>query len=178
MCWPGPLRQWSLWLAGDWTDSPGDVLIVPGADEQGEGYLGVDSFLRANYAVRAWRGGGFRRVYLSGARVAAPMRDYLIGHGVPAPAIEVEDQAESTRENATLLAPRLRNETGRLVLLTSDYHMRRAAAVFAKQGVPVSRRPIPHALKLLNNPLDRIRVGAMLAAETVKLVYYQWQGWI
>src|SRR5688500_4046175 len=46
-------------LTDRWDDPAGDVLIVPGADQLGDGTLGTGSYWRTLYAVRAWRAGNY-----------------------------------------------------------------------------------------------------------------------
>lgn len=106
------------------------------------------------------------------------MRDYLIFSGVPEAAILVEAASRSTRENALEAAALLKDTPGSKVLLTSDYHMRRAYAAFAKAGLDVLPRPIPDARKRWQSWRERWMVACELAVETAKIVYYQLRGWI
>src|SRR5216684_8795192 len=94
------LGWWSSALAGPWTEARGDVLIVLGSEAQTDGIIGESSYWRAVYAIRAWRQGGFREIVVSGVTVAEPMRDFMVGSGIPADAIRLETHAGSTRENA------------------------------------------------------------------------------
>jgi len=103
-----------------------DVLIVVAAERIDGDTLGLSSYWRSVYAGRAWRAGGFRRVVVAGAGVAPLIRDFLVGHGVPADAITLEEASTSTRENALNVARLLSGTPGTKVLLTSDYHMFRA----------------------------------------------------
>src|SRR6266542_5533380 len=84
-----PVTGWyARKLAGPWNDPKGDVLIVLGGSELTPGMVGQSSYWRSVYALRAWREGGFRRVLLCGAGVAADMQQFLLFQGVPAPAIQ------------------------------------------------------------------------------------------
>lgn len=165
-------------LAGPWNDPPGDVLILLGASTEGHGYIARDSYLRSVYAVLAWRSGGFRKVVICGRQPAPSMRDYLLYAGIPASAIVLEDQSGSTRENALFAARLLQGESGRLVLLTSDYHMFRATRVFRNAGLAIQPRPIPDARKRAVAYTQRWSAFLDLVQETVKIAYYTAQGWL
>ncbi len=100
-----PLTYWyATWLAGSWEDARGEVLIVLSASAGPHGMLAADSHHRAEYAVLAWRGGGFRKVVVCGKGAAGPIRDFLILSGVPADAVVLENESNSTRENALFAA--------------------------------------------------------------------------
>ena len=173
---------WTKALAGSWNDPTGEVLVVLGSDSVGD-MLGMSSYWRSVYAVRAWRQGGFRTVVLTGGpaagvSVAERMRDFLVSQGVPASAIQVETNSRSTRENALYCKPILDGLAGRKVLLTSDYHMFRASRVFRKAGIAATPRPFPDATKRANTLLERWPVFLSLCLETVKIGYYFARGWI
>ena len=139
----------------------------------GEGVLGYSSYIRSYYAVRVWREGGVREVLIVGREVSGPMRDYLIQHGVPATAVKAEDQSNSTRENAAAAVKLLAGRRG--VLMSSDYHMRRAAAEFRRQGIEVVTAPCPDAIKRAGDPWARWGLGWELGLETVKVGWYWWR---
>jgi uncharacterized SAM-binding protein YcdF (DUF218 family) len=169
---------WSTLLAGKWTDPRGEVLIVLGGGAIDGEVLALSSHWRCIYAWRAWKEGTFRKVVVSGKDVAPLMRDFLVAQGVPATAIVVENSSVSTRENALAAKALLAGEPGTVVLLTSDYHMFRAHAAFAKAGLKVLPRPFPDGRKRVYAPSQRWGVFMDLATETVKLAYYWVRGWI
>jgi uncharacterized SAM-binding protein YcdF (DUF218 family) len=172
-----PPRWYPEILAGEWRDPKGPVLIVLAADTSASGLLGESSYWRALYGVRAWREGGFKKVILSG-EAAGAMREFMIGEGIPADAIVIENRSHSTHENAEFAVPVLKQFAGPYVLMTSDYHMFRAHRAFIKAGVAVLPRPFPDAVKRMNSWRWRWTVAVELATETVKIVYYQLRGWI
>src|SRR5437868_8872329 len=62
-----PLAGWiGHKMSGGFDDPQGDVLIVLGGAGVQDGIMGHDSYLRAEYAVRAWREGHFRQVFITG----------------------------------------------------------------------------------------------------------------
>ena len=169
---------WSTLLAGPWKDPAGEVLIVLGASTESDGLLARSSYYRSVYATRAWRRGGFRKVVVCGRDPGPSMRDYLLYAGVPAEAVVFEDRSISTRENALFAAQLLAADQGRKVLLTSDFHMFRAARVFRKAGIAVEPRPIPDGRKRYVTVAQREGVLLDLVEETAKIAYYAARGWI
>jgi len=181
-----PFAPWyARILAGNWTDSDGDVLIVLGADAEPDGLVGGYSYWRCVYAVRAWREGHFQRIVVSGGpiqgspyTIASTMRDFLVSSGVPYTAVFLEDRSRSTRENALFTKQLIAGWPGKLVLLTSDQHMFRALRVFRKVGLDVTPRPAPDTLKGSRTWLARWNHTWGLEVETIKIVYYAARGWI
>lgn len=173
---------WARWLAGPWNDPTGEVLIVLGGSRLDNVLIGESSYWRSVYTVRTFHEGKFQRVIFSGGAgtpsVAAMMRDFTSCYGLPGSLLRVEERSESTRENALFTARDLAGVPGRKVLLTSDYHMRRAHAAFAKAGLDVLPHPFPDAIKRAQGWPGRWPVFLELITETVKLVYYTWKGWI
>jgi uncharacterized SAM-binding protein YcdF (DUF218 family) len=174
-----PLASWyARRLAGPWDDPRGEVLIVVAAERIDAGTLGLGSYWRSVYAARAWREGGFRRVVVAGAGAAPLMHDFLVGHGVPADVVTLEETSTSTRENALNVARLLAGTPGTKVLLTSDYHMFRARRAFRKAGLEVRPRPFPDAIKQCSRYTGRWPAFVGLVVESAKIVYYFWRGWI
>jgi len=57
---------WAVQLAGPWTDTRGDVMIVLTGNALSNGLIGETSYWRSAYTVMAWREGGWRQVIVSG----------------------------------------------------------------------------------------------------------------
>ena len=174
---------WAGKLAGSWNDPSGETLIVLGGSMAADDILGQNSYLRAQYAVYAYREGWVRHIILSGGNatgpsVAAAMKQVLLSHGIPDSIIELEAAARSTHENAQNVGPLLAGRPGRNVLLTSDYHMYRAFSVFRKAGIDVLPRPFPDVRKRAAGWRGRWPAFIELCDETVKIVYYRYKGWI
>jgi len=175
-----PLTRWyAQALSGPWQQPQGDVLIVLGADEPSYGYIGLASYWRSVYAVRAWREGTFHTVVISGGRgIANSMKEFMVFNGVPGANILTETRSESTRENAIYTAPVLKSLPGRKVLLTSDFHVYRSVRAFRKAGIDVAPEFFPYAAKRVSNWLDRWPLFLELNLETLKIVVYRARGWI
>ena len=173
------------WLTYNWQDPKGDTLIVLGADQLGDGTLGIASYWRSVYAVSAFRAGGIQRIVVSAGPQGYPqapaladaMADFMVGMGLPRSAITLERRSESTRENALYTCELIRNWPGTKVLLTSDCHMRRAHAAFQRAGLDCIPAPIPDIGKRWNTWLDRWECTWTVAQEFVKLGYYKIRGW-
>ena len=176
----------SHWLTGQWEEPKGDVLIVLSADQLGDGTLGLASYWRSVYAVRAWRSGSFQRIVVSGGKLGYPqspsiahaMADFIVALGVPREAIWMEEQSHSTRENALFTANLIHGWPGKKVLLTSDCHMRRARRAFARVGIETIPAPMPDIGKRWSNWLSRWDCTWTVAGELVKFAYYRVHGWI
>jgi uncharacterized SAM-binding protein YcdF (DUF218 family) len=175
---------WGTQLAGNWNEPKGDVLILLGGSILEDGQIGGSSYWRSIYGVLAYRGGGFRKVVISGGSmedripISGPVRDYMVCQGVPPERIVMETRSLTTRENAMETALLLAGDPGSKVLVTSDYHMHRAERLFRKAGLEVITAPFPDARKRSLNRRHRWTVFLELCEETAKIVYYQWKGWI
>ena len=174
---------WATALSGDWSEPPGDVLVVLGGSVLDNGKIGGSSYWRAIYGALAYRQGGFREVLICGGRdgtavISTPMRDLMLTLGVPADRIRVEQDSTSTRENALFAGKILRDMPGRKVLLTSDYHMYRAIRVFRHSGIDIQPWPFPDVRKRSGAWSNRWSCFQDVALESVKIAYYYARGWI
>jgi uncharacterized SAM-binding protein YcdF (DUF218 family) len=174
---------WAQRMAGPVYASGGDVLIVLSGSVIDDRYLGESSYWRCVYAVIAWRQGSFQRVLLTGKAseqtpAAVLMRDFLLAHGVPAEAMVLETESRNTLENARRSAPLLAAMPGRKVLLTSDYHMPRALAVFRRQGIAVEPLPAPDAGKRSYRWRGRWPAFLDLCTESAAWLWYRLHGWL
>ncbi len=177
------VNWWATALAGPWQSPAGDVLIVLGGSLQDYGTVGGSSYWRAVYAVQAWKQGNFRTIVVSGGdqvggNVAQAIGGFLEYQGVPPEAIILESNSSSTRENAVHAADLLVRAPGRKVLLTSDYHMFRAARAFEKAGLRVETWPYPDVRKRATNWRGRWPAFFDLIEESAKIGLYYLRGWI
>ncbi len=174
-------RWWAIRLASPWEDSRGDTLIVLSGSSN-DAFIGYNTYLRCQYAAMAWREGGFRKIIVSGGPEGMPqavaMKSFLVSVGVPDSAIIVEPKSKTTRENALFTKQLLSPSDGKLVLMTSEFHIYRAARVFKKAGIDVNPRPIPDISKRSSSLWGRWPAFLDLCVETVKIGYYRARGWI
>lgn len=114
---------------------------------------GGDTIARTDEAIKLYQAGWAPMIIFSGAAAdkdspsnASVMRDHAIKLGVPAESTVIEDQSETTRQNAEQVKSQLViSGSKRVILVTSGYHMRRASLEFSKQlgdGVEVVRHPV------------------------------------
>jgi len=168
---------------------PGDTLIVLAAEQQSDGIVGISSYWRTVYAVRAWRQGRCSRIVFSGGMsqgspgsLASSMAFLARGLGVPPEIVVLEEKSTSTRENAMFVAALLKKDTPagqrRPVLLTSDYHIRRAGMVFERAGLPVRTSPAPDVMKRWSDWGSRWDCMRTVGVELVKLSWYSYNHWI
>jgi uncharacterized SAM-binding protein YcdF (DUF218 family) len=106
------------------------------------------------------------------------LRQFLIAQGIPDQVIHLEDASTTTRENARYTAELLKNTPGRKLLLTSDYHMYRAARAFERAGLEVFTLPCPDVRKRVSSWRGRWPAFLDLVDETLKIGYYAARGWI
>ncbi len=172
-----PLYYWTAALSMPWRTDNSGTLIVLGGDIVAPDMIGMTSWWRSMYAVREWRTGRYSRIVVTGKDIAPLMKDLMVGEGVPAQSVQVENSATSTRENALYVARLLGGNAQPKILLTSDIHMRRALGAFRKAGIEAKPLPIPDVRKRLSDWTQRWGIFCMLLQETVKLAYYNARGW-
>lgn len=175
------VRWWGLWLAGQWTDGSGKTLVVLTGSSLGSVVLGDSSYRRSVYAVLAEKAQGYDRIWITGgdgteAPICRMMADVLVAHGVDRGKIFLETASKSTRDSAVNMA-RIA-PAGPIVLLSSDYHMRRSVAVFRREGLEVRPMPTPDILKRYEHWELRWNAFYDLGLETVKFGYYWGRGWL
>jgi uncharacterized SAM-binding protein YcdF (DUF218 family) len=178
----------ALWLmpspAGSFAPPAGDTLIVLGAGVVAD-FPDLETYWRCVYAVRFFRTGSFQRIIVAGGSpgagdkpVAAVMAAYIESAHIPADKILLETSSHSTRENALFVRDMLRGiSAGRLVLLTSDYHTRRAEAAFRRVGLNPAVVAIPYVIKLADTAAYRPMLLETVLLEQVKRLWYRYQGW-
>ncbi|HCC46700.1 MAG TPA: YdcF family protein [Elusimicrobia bacterium] len=171
----------------------GDVIVVLGGGvrEGGEVYsaserLSPGSLERVSAAFSLHKATGLPLLLSGGAPFsgkpeAALAKEYLLHLGVPASKIITEEASRDTRENArySLEICRVRGYR-RPILLTSAFHMRRAALLFRQAGgeitpFPVARRADKAAPRFLKDFLpgsggDEVRQALN---EYFGLIYYR-----
>lgn len=155
-----------------------------------------DAFDRLLFGVRLWRAGKADHMIFTGGVIASlegsqvtegqRLRQLALEYGVEAQAILTEEQSRSTYENALYTAPIVRQRGwGRVLLVTSARHMRRAVGVFKKQGVEVI--PAPTDVIAVHRPLsvgrflpnvDALRASHMAVKENVGICVYWLRGWL
>ena len=80
--------------------------------------------------------------------------------------------------NGIQTARLIQNMPGKMVLLTSDFHMFRAIHVFRKLGIVVTPMVAPDLLQTASHWNGRFSAFETLLIETVKIVDYEFRGWL
>jgi uncharacterized SAM-binding protein YcdF (DUF218 family) len=97
---------------------------------------------RIGFGLQLFRDARADMVLVSGSDQALRMAHGLLYQGVPAKALQAECASRNTHENAMFSAAMLkRAKRERILLVTSGFHMARAAAAFAGQGLEVIPAP-------------------------------------
>jgi uncharacterized SAM-binding protein YcdF (DUF218 family) len=145
-------------------------------------------------AVRIYRLMGNPLVISSGGLVAPrptdepsgiTMREALVRFGIPGSRIIVEQRSGNTHDEAVIVAAILRTlRVERVVLVTTDTHMRRSIAAFRAQKIeaipaiaPDPELPIPMFEWIVPTGRGLERTLAV-AHELLGLVYYAARGWL
>ncbi len=111
-----------------------DVLVI----------LGGEPRYRPARAFELFEQGAAPRILISGDGDADYTRRWLQARGVPRSAIQLEAKSKNTQQNAEFSVSVLRKEgTGRVVLVTSWFHSRRALACFRKAAPEMTFVSLP-----------------------------------
>ena len=180
-----PLDEWlGVPLASPWTDvDRGGLILLSGATVEYAGpppnrAIGYNTYWRTIHAIAVWRHGHFSNILISGVDTEQTVKPLLMANGIPESAILVENRATSTHENALFSRPILAGLPGPYVLLTSDYHMYRAAHCFRHEDIAVETMPAPDLYKRKSNRVERWGIFCGLTIEYTSIAYYHLKGWL
>ncbi len=134
--------------------APADVIVA---------VSGGDTNARVDHATKLYQKGWASMVIFSGAALdkegpsnAVAMRQRAVAAGVPSSAIIIEEESETTRQNAEMTQEIVsKNNFNRVILVTSAYHQRRASLEFGKSASA-------SGAEIINSPVT---------------VDNQWSGW-
>jgi uncharacterized SAM-binding protein YcdF (DUF218 family) len=156
-----------------------DAIVVLGGAVIGDCVPNTNSMRRVIRGARLFKAGRAPVFLVTGGAVdrACPVADAMSGFarelGVPPDTIVAERRSHSTWENAVMSAPLLRERQVRRILLVTDrLHMRRAAAVFVRQGFEVE----PSAVPIFEGHEDNVSMLAAGMREAAALAYYRLRG--
>jgi uncharacterized SAM-binding protein YcdF (DUF218 family) len=147
---------------------------------------GVDRFLQA---IELYKSGKIRKIILSGGSGLVMMQDpkestilsnLLIKMGIPQEDILVEIDSRNTYENAVNVIALLKtkNLSGRYLLITSGYHMRRSLGCFEKAGFHADPYSVDERSgKGIYTP-DKIIIPEAENLESWDLLMHEWVGYI
>ncbi len=180
-----PLVRWMMQpIAPHWADADRGVLVLlSGSATTYDGsppslLVGENTYWRTVHAIAIWRAGHFSKILVCGFGTEEMVKPILLAAGVPREAILIENRSETTHQNALFAKPILAGLAGPYVLVTSDYHMYRAARCFKHEGIAVETIPAPDIWKRYNNPRDRWDCFGSLIFEFAAIVNYRAHAWI
>ncbi len=178
------------------TEEVGAIVLLGGA-MRGDTHMGTQGDLnqqadRLVHALALYKAGKAPLLLLTGGgppgvrTEAEQMRDLLELMGVPPAAMLLEEASRDTYQNALYSAAMLKQRgIDRILLVTSAFHMRRAAQLFAFQGLEVVPAPTDYQ-RLAGPPVLPPLVP--LAGNLVRSTYalhehlgywvYRYRGWL
>jgi uncharacterized SAM-binding protein YcdF (DUF218 family) len=174
-----------------------DAIVVLGGytDAAGSG-IGVielgDAIDRLFHGMRLYRAGKASRVMLVGGAArgnqpeAQVMAAMLAEFGIPRSEMLLEDKSRNTRQNGlNAVAIMQQNNIGKILLVTSAFHMHRAQSVFEKLGIKVVPaatdyqvlEPDPSILDWLPNA-EALMLTTLGIKEYLGWWFYRIRGWV
>ena len=166
---------------------PQQILCVDSGDVQADALvvLGGGSMERPIRAAELFRSGVAPSIIVSGRGDFALNRKILLAAGVPASAIHVELESNSTKQNAQFSIPLLRalgaerkaqgeESPLRVIIVTSWYHSRRALHTFQHYAPDIQfySRPSYYGYPSKAESAERKAMNGYMRTEFVKLAGY------
>ena len=183
--------EWSFTPIEHLPDGTQAIVVLAGGLRPASRYqprpaLADDSLVRCLHAAELYRASGPCPIVLSGGVVrpedgpeslAELMKEFMIGHGVAADDLIVEDRSTTTYENAAECRKLLETRgVTRITLVTEAFHMRRAVGCFAKQGFDATPAPCYFRASRFENTLQTY-LPSPGAARGFQMVAHEWLGW-
>ena len=160
------------------------VVLAGGVGESGKAGQGYEE--RVEYAVDLFKKGyADHLIFSSGFKYAIKeaevMKALAVSFGVPADAIILEEQADSTYANIKLSSVILSGKNWKkAIIVSSPYNMLRASLVSKKiaPGMYFMYAPIPHSLFYGDEKNVRLDHILAIAHEYIAIVYYWFKGYV
>jgi len=177
--------------------APADAIVLLGGALRGDTHMGTladlnDHADRLVHAAALYKAGKAPVLLLTGGAAddvrteAEQMKDILAVMGIPTANMILEPDSRNTYDNAVYSAALLKARgMQRILLVTSAYHMRRAAALFEAQGLEVVPSPTDYQVLVVSETLPPwLPLVGNLARTTTALHeivgywVYRWRGWM
>lgn len=163
-----------------------EAIVVLGGGLRSDGSPEISTLERTNYGLFLLKAGFGNYLILSGGvkasdRVEADeMYKIALDKGVSPETLLKEGRSSNTYENALYTKELLsqHNIKGKVILVTSPYHMKRAIFCFRKQGVEVLAAPVVNSEIYTYGFYQNLRNLRLLMDEFLALVYFHCTGWI
>jgi uncharacterized SAM-binding protein YcdF (DUF218 family) len=163
--------------------APSDAIVVLGGDLTPDGWLDTAGSRRLLHGILLYHRGLAPLLVLSGGPPRrgpgeAEVRERIAREmGVPPGSTLAVVGANTTREEAVLVGAALRARGVRSILLVSGpFHLVRARAVFARQGLEVRAAPVEDVDLEAEKPGSRLVLARALAQEVAGWLYYRMVG--
>lgn len=130
-------------IAGSECDSADAIVVVSGGNTPARTMAGVEMYKNGWAPVIIFSGAARDK---TGPSNAAAMKSLALEQGVPSEAILVDEESETTQQNAQRVRAILEShEMDSIILVTSGYHQRRANLEFNKfvgENVTIRNHPV------------------------------------
>lgn len=141
---------------------------------------------RATHALQLYRLGLIKKILITGGKPgvvaygvaeADKLKEFFLMAGVPKSDLLIENEAKNTYENAQYTVTMLRKnpEYKSFILITSAFHMRRAAGCFSKAGLAFDTFPVDY-YSHESRWEDLIPSASMQAFQLWSLLIHEWIG--
>lgn len=163
-----------------------EAIVVLGGGLGSDGNPKISTLERIDYGVFLFKVGFGDYLILSGGvkangQVEAEvMYKIALDKGISPEKLLKEGRSLNTYENALYTKELLSqyNIKGKVILVTSPYHMKRAIFCFRKQGVEVLAAPVVNSEIYTYGFYQNLRNLRLLMDEFLALIYFHCTGWI
>lgn len=149
---------------------------------------GMDRLLQA---VNLYQEGKIRKIIITGGapglvenevKEALVLKQFLISIHIPETDMLIESESRNTRENALYTAALLKqnglDQSNRLLLITSAYHMRRSLACFRKAGLTLTPYSVDQQAGQRRFYPDRVLIPSTETLNEWNMLIHEWIGFI
>lgn len=189
-------RRWEVEPVSDENVSAHKIAIVLGGISYYDTHLKRIHFQRSSdrifHAIRLYRLGKVEKIFISGGaayiskkyeKESIFLKEYLLTIGIPDSVICIESESRNTYENACYTKQRMQlaglyEPAQKYLLITSGYHMRRAQAVFEKQGFLVDTYSVDGSAGAVRWQLDELFIPTVSSFQNWDLLIHEWIGYV
>ena len=163
---------------------PADLIVVLGGGVEKDGRLSDGALQRIIHGIKVYHQHLAPRILFSGSQFEGTAEASVAGQlaetfGIPSTQILRETNSNTTREEAVHIAPRLRAEGVKvIILITSSPHSRRAAQLFEKSDFRVISSPADNATDNAISPGARLLLMRDVLKEAFGIAYYHVVGYL
>lgn len=144
---------------------------------------------RLMQTIALYQEGKIRKIILAGGSGFVTMQDpkeseilyrFLVKMNIPAEDILIEKESRNTHENAvnTITLLRSKHVTGKFLLITSGYHMRRSLGCFEKAEFPVDPYSVDEHSGVSTYTPDKLFLPEAENLQTWDLLVHEWIGYV